>query len=97
MTVNKNKISIAYVFISIVVIVVLIYILSKYKKNESFCSCRNMITKICPNPKELTSLYERGILTENTDLRKFGKPTWKTIMPDDQFYDQQNNIPYTAY
>jgi hypothetical protein len=94
---NKNKISIVYVFISIVVIVILIYLLVKYKKNEKFCSCRNMTTKICPNPKELTSLYEKGLLTENTDLRKFGKPVFKTIMPDEQFYDQQNNIPYKAY
>ena len=95
MAVNKNMISIVYVFISIIVIIILIFLLANCKKNEHFCSCRNMTNKICPDPKLLTSLYEKGLLTENTDLKKFGKPTWKTIMPDDQFYDEQNNIPYT--
>lgn len=93
MVLDKNIMYTGYVVLSII-IVILIYLLINCKKNEKFCSCRQMTNKICPDPKVLTSLYESGELTENTDLTKFGKPVWKTVMPDDEWFDQQNNIPY---
>ena len=94
MTVNKNIIYTTYVFISIIVIIILIYLLSNCKKHESFCQCRNMTNKICVDPKELTSLYEEGLLTENTDLMKYWKPISKVIMPDEQFDLQRRGIDY---
>jgi uncharacterized membrane protein len=88
MAVNKNILSIVYVFISIIVIIVLIYLLLNCKKHESFCSCRQMTNKICPDPKVLTSLYNSGELTESTDFMKFWNPEPKVIMPDDEFFNR---------
>ena len=92
---NQPTISIAYVLISIIVIGVLIYLLATCKK-ESFCSCRNMINRVCPDPQNQINLYNSGQLTENTDLTKVagGPPGWKTIQPYDIYIDQLEGKPY---
>lgn len=93
--INKTTISIAYVIISIIAIGVLIYLLVNCKK-EHFCSCRNMINRVCPDIQTQLNLYNSGALTENTDLSKVagGPPGWKTVMPDDIYIDQLKGIPY---
>ena len=87
---NKNILSISYFIISMIVIIVLIIFLIRCKK-ESFCACRNMTSKRCPDPSVLTSLYNSGKLTEFTDFAKIQKsnPKWKQVMPDDIFNEQQ--------
>jgi len=95
--INKTNISIAYVIISIIAIGVLIYLLVNHKKgHESFCSCRNMINRVCPDPQNQINLYNSGQLTENTDLSKVagGPPGWKTIMPEDIYAAQLAGRPY---
>ena len=58
---------------------------------EKFFSCRHETTKICPDPKVLTDLYNSNKLTEYTDFEnirnKFGggSNTWKVTMPEDEF------------
>ena len=92
MVLNTNTLSMAYIIISIIVIVVLIFMINNCKK-EHFCACRNMISKRCPNPEVLTTLYNNGVLTENTNFAKIqqSNPYWKTIMPDDIFAKQMKD------
>ena len=54
---------------------------------ETFCTCQEAVTKRCPSPEVLTDLYNRGILTEYTDLVNNG---WKSVMPYDNF--EKNEI-----
>jgi hypothetical protein len=84
--IDKCSISFIYVIISLVIIAVLIYLYVTAKKsNETFCTCRNMANKYCPDPKILSDLYYEGILTESTDLNKIKNFNAKLPMPDDQF------------
>ena len=92
---SKNTLSIAYVVVSIIAVAVLVFLLARCKKEETFCSCRNMINRVCPNIQNQLDLYNSGQLTETTDLSKFGKPGWKTIMPEDEYEMQLRNIPYS--
>ena len=91
MVLNKNcNIPYLYIIISMAVIAILtyLYITKKCSDSEPFCSCRNMINKICPDPKVLTNLYNTGKLTEFTDFAKIqsGKNNWRTtVMPEDEF------------
>ena len=61
-------------------------------QKESFCACRNMTDKRCPDPNVLNQLYTSGKLTEFTDFAKIQKenPAWKTDMPYDRFLLEQN-------
>ena len=95
---DKNILTLSYIVISSIVIAILIVLLLKCKK-ESFCACRNMTSKRCPNPEVLTNLYNSGKLTEYTDFAKIqqANPYWKEIMPDQMFNNQMKdkykNIP----
>jgi hypothetical protein len=89
---NKNILTLSYIVISAIAIVFLIALLVKCKK-ESFCACRHMTSKRCPNPHVLTDLYNSGKLTEFTDFAKIqqANPKWKQIMPDDIFNEQMQD------
>ena len=87
------------VIIGIIGIVVLIWTYNKCtskcpvcSQKESFCACRNMADKRCPDPNVLNQLYTSGKLTEFTDFAKIQKenPAWKTDMPYDRFLLEQN-------
>lgn len=85
---NKNVISYGYIIISLLVIGILTYLYITKKPSESFCSCRNMTNKICPDPNVLTKLYETGKLTEYTNFANIqkDKDNWKNlVMPEDEF------------
>ena len=86
MAIDTNTLSVTYIIGSLIVIVFLIVMINNCKK-ETFCACRNMTSKRCPNPEVLTTLYNDGVLTENTNFAKIqqSNPSWKTIMPDDIF------------
>lgn len=91
---NKNVISYMYIIVSLFAIAILSYLYINKTNTESFCSCRNMTNKICPDPKVLTKLYESGKLTEFTDFADIqkGKNNWKTlVMPDDEFASQNHS------
>ena len=90
MAANKNLTYIIYGLIS-VVIIVLVYILTK--KRETFCSCRQMKNKVCTDSRELTSLYEQGRLTENTNFAKIQKPVWKNVLSVDQYDEEIRQQP----
>ena len=36
---------------------------------ETFCTCQDAVSKRCPSPKVIMDLYNKGILTENSDLK----------------------------
>lgn len=92
MALDANTLSITYIITSLIVIVILIFMINNCKK-EPFCACRNMTSKRCPNPEVLTTLYNDGVLTENTNFAKIqqSNPYWKTIMPDDIFAKQMKD------
>jgi len=89
----NNQISLIYVFMSLLLISLLTYLYVN-KGKETFCSCRNMINKICPDPAVLTGLYDSGKLTENTNFAKIQQnhnSNWKTVMPEDEFVQHNYN------
>ena len=92
MTENKNILALSYMVISTIAILILVGLLVKCKK-ESFCACRHMTSKRCPNPHVLTDLYNSGKLTEFTDFAKIqqANPVWKQIMPSDIFSKQMDD------
>jgi hypothetical protein len=85
--IDTCSISFIYVIISLAIITVLTYLYITKKSSESFCTCRNMTNKYCPNPQVLSDLYYSGKLTESTDLNKIKKENinLRLPMPDDQF------------
>ena len=67
-------------------IVGLIVGIGLYNK-DFFCNCYGMQTsKRCPDPKVLMDLYNKGILTEYTDLTKI-----PSIYKDPMPYDHWSN------
>jgi hypothetical protein len=95
---NKNKLSIAFVIISFFIIIVLIYLLINCKKKDTFCTCRSPAQNVCPDRAELIDLYDKGILTENSDIRKMqGETAWKIDTPYDQFDYEQRNQKFVPF
>ena len=83
---NSNDISFIYIVLSILTITILSY-LYFYKSREGFCTCHSIADKRCPDPKNLTNLYNSGKLTESTNFAaKEGTPApWKIAMPQDRY------------
>ena len=52
---------------------------------ETFCTCQDVVSKRCPSPQVLTDLYNKGILTENSDLKNID---WREVMPYDIYTDE---------
>lgn len=89
MVAKDTSFSLTFVIVSIVVIVILSVLLYMCKKNggDTFCACRNMTDKRCPNPFVLTDLYNSNKLTEFSNFAEAQKlhPYWKMVMPNDIF------------
>jgi len=86
---DKNTFYIAYVVISLIAIGLLIYFLVKCN-SESFCLCRGVAGKECPNIANKVSEYNKGTKTEYTNLAtEQGTPHWReNTMPEDKFEKQ---------
>ena len=83
---HLNISTIVYVIISLCVIAVLIYFLVDCRKKcESFCICRGMDSKVCPNMELLHKEYDDGKLTEFTNFgeqpRQWQEMEWNKCTP----------------
>jgi hypothetical protein len=78
-----------YIYIGVLILLVLIVIvlLKTKQKKETFCTCGGLQSQqYCPSPELLQYLYQKGILTEFSDLKKKG---WHLVMPEDIFARDQ--------
>ena len=78
----KNHKGLILILISILLLISIglnIYFLTKgCVQSETFCTCQEAVSKRCPSPQVLSDLYNKGILTETTNLVN---THWKSVMP----------------
>ena len=56
-------------------------------QKEGFCTCQDMSSETCSKPETIQLLYNKGLLTEFTDLTKFQDTSkWKVASAYDKFY-----------
>ena len=68
----------------LLLLVTIVYALTrKSKSKDNFCTCCGIQNKLTPNKTKKKELYCKGLLTENSKLRRICSS--KSVMPYDQF------------
>lgn len=84
MNLDKNLALVAGGGMVLLLLVTIVYASTRTSKTkDNFCTCCGIQNKLIPNKTKKKELYSKGLLTENSKLRRICSS--KSVMPYDQF------------